>query len=196
MQTKVTFSWPNFRIAPDWTLFLDRDGVINERRHMDYVRRWEEFKFLPGALEAIEIFNRYFARIVVVTNQAGIEKELMTHDDLKDIHERMIYTIDYHGGRIDEVYYCPFKADLDPLCRKPNPGMALEAKKDYPDIDFRKSVMIGDSDSDIVFGNNLEMRTILVGNKPDNNFSSPRATPDCRLDSILDYAYYLDGRQD
>jgi histidinol-phosphate phosphatase family protein len=195
MHTKVTFSWPNFKIKPDWTIFLDRDGVINERRPNDYVKTWDEFKFLPGTLEAIEIFSQYFSRIFIVTNQAGIEKGLMTHEGLKLIHDQMVEYIAYHGGHIDEIYYCPYKSTIiDPLCRKPNPGMALEAQKDFPDIRFEKSVMIGDSDSDIVFGNNLGMRTILVGNKGDNNFGSSRSIPDCRLDSMLDFAHYLAGK--
>jgi histidinol-phosphate phosphatase family protein len=195
MQTKVSFSWPQFKIKPDWSLFLDRDGVINERRPNDYVKTWEEFKFLPGSLEAIEIFSKCFSRIFIVTNQAGIEKGIMTHETLNAIHDQMLTYIEYHGGNIDEIYYCPYKSSItEPLCRKPNPGMALEAQKDYPDISFDKCVMIGDSDSDIVFGNNLGMRTILVGNKGDNNFTSQRSIPDCKLDSMLDYAHYLAGK--
>jgi len=193
MQTKVSFNWPNFKITPEWTLFLDRDGVINHRIPDEYISRWEDFKFLPGVLEALGVFSQYFSRIVIVTNQAGIEKELMTHEDLKSIHEQMIEYIMYHGGRIDEIYYCPFKADLDPLCRKPNPGMALEAQKDYPEINFTKSLMIGDSDSDIAFGNNLGMKTILVGNKQDNVFLLPNSIPDCKLDSLTDVALYLES---
>jgi histidinol-phosphate phosphatase family protein len=194
MQTKVSFSWPNFHVGPDWTLFLDRDGVINRRIPNDYVKTWEEFSFLPGVLEAIEIFGMYFSRIFIVTNQAGIEKGIMTHESLKEIHDQMLEYISYNGGHIDEVYYCPFTSLSDPLCRKPNPGMALEAQKDFPEIRFEKSVMIGDSDSDIVFGNNLGMRTILVGNKGDNTFGSLRSIPDCKLDSLSDYAHYLHGK--
>ncbi len=140
MQVKIPFSWPNFNFTPEWSLFLDRDGVINERLPDDYVKKWEEFKFLPGVLDALTAFNQYFSRIFIVTNQAGIEKELYTHQDLKQIHEQMMEYIQYHGGRIDEIYYCPYKGDLDPLCRKPNPGMALEAKKDFPEIDFKKCI--------------------------------------------------------
>jgi len=193
MQTKVSFNWPNFKITPEWTLFLDRDGVINHRIPDEYISRWEDFKFLPGVLEALGVFSQYFSRTVIATNQAGIEKELMTHEDLKSIHEQMMEYIMYHGGRIDEIYYCPFKADLDPLCRKPNPGMALEAQKDYPEINFTKSLMIGDSDSDIAFGNNLGMKTILVGNKQDNVFLLPNSIPDCKLDSLTDVALYLES---
>jgi D-glycero-D-manno-heptose 1,7-bisphosphate phosphatase len=192
MNTKINFGWPNFKITPEWSLFLDRDGVINHRIPGDYIKQWEEFRFLPGVLESIPIFNLYFRRIFIVTNQAGIEKEIMTHQDLKAIHDQMMEYIEYHGGHVDEIYYCPFKGDLDPLCRKPNPGMALEAKTDYPEISFDKCVMIGDSDSDIIFGNRLGMKTILVGNKGDS-FGSIDSIPDARLDSIWDYAKLLHG---
>jgi D-glycero-D-manno-heptose 1,7-bisphosphate phosphatase len=191
MEMKIPFSWPNFKFNAEWTLFLDRDGVINERLPGDYIKKWEEFKFLPGVLDALSVFSVSFRRIFIVTNQAGIEKGMYSHEDLSLIHDQMMEYILYHGGRIDEIYYCPFKGDLDPLCRKPNPGMALEAKKDYPEISFARSIMIGDSDSDIAFGNNLGMKTILVGNKSDNSFKYANAIPDCRLDSLVDVANYI-----
>lgn len=191
METKIPFSWPNFRFNTEWTLFLDRDGVINERLPDDYIKSWDEFKFLPGVLEAMGVFALNFRRIFIVTNQAGIEKGLYSHEDLKNIHEQMMEYIIYHGGRVDEIYYCPYKGDLDPLCRKPNPGMALEAKKDFPDIEFKHSIMIGDSLSDIAFGNNLGMRTILVGNKSDESSKYTNAIPDCRIDSLADFEHFV-----
>lgn len=191
MEVKIPFSWPNFKFNAEWTLFLDRDGVINERLPGEYVTSWESFKFLPGVLDALSVFAVNFRRIFIVTNQAGIEKGLYSHDDLSQIHEQMMEYIQYHGGRIDEIYYCPFKGDLDPLCRKPNPGMALEAQKDFPEIDFSRSIMVGDSDSDIAFGNNLGMKTILVGNKADNLFTYQNSIPDYRLDSLVDFATYI-----
>lgn len=193
MVTKIPFNWPNFKISSDWSLFLDRDGVINERKPDDYIKNWDEFRFLPGVLDALGVFSNYFTRIFIVTNQAGIEKGILSHESLKEIHDQMMEYIVFHGGRIDEIYYCPYKSDLDPLCRKPNPGMALQAKKDYPEILFNKSMMIGDSDSDIAFGNNLGMKTILTGNKPDNTFLYSNSIPDCRLDSLSDVATYLNS---
>lgn len=190
MNVQIPFSWPNFKFDTSWSLFLDRDGVINERIVGDYIKKWEEFKFLPGVLEALSVFNNHFSRICIVTNQAGIEKGLYTHEQLRAIHDQMMEYIQYHGGRIDEIYYCPYMPDLDPLCRKPNPGMALEAKRDYPDIVFEKSVMIGDSFSDIVFGNQLGMKTILVGNNP-GTVNSLNAIPDCRMNSLHDFASFI-----
>lgn len=193
MQTKISFNWPNFKVTPEWTLFLDRDGVINQRIPDEYISKWEDFKFLPGVLDALGVFSLYFTRIFIVTNQAGIEKGFMSHEDLKNIHDQMMEYIIYHGGRIDEIYYCPYTSALDPLCRKPNPGMAIEAKKDYPEINFAKSLMIGDSDSDIAFGNNLGMKTILVGNKQNNSFLLPNSIPDSKLDSLKDVAMFLES---
>lgn len=193
VKIKTSFSWPNFKIDPSWTLFLDRDGVINRRIPGEYVTKWEEFQFLPGVLDALPKFSSLFGHIFIVTNQAGIGKELMTHEMLHDVHDKMMEFIQYHGGRIDEIYYCPYKGDFEPLCRKPNPGMALEAQKDFPVIDFKKSLMIGDSDSDIVFGNRLDMKTILVGNNSEVSGSDAMAIPDARMANLADVAEYFIG---
>ncbi len=193
MPIRIPFSWPDFRISPDWTLFLDRDGVINQRLPEDYVKSWEEFRFLPGVLEAMGRLSNLFGRIFIVTNQAGIEKGVLTHEGLEMVHRQMMEYIQYHGGRVDEIYYCPYKADLDPFCRKPNPGMALEAQRDFPDVEFRRSLMVGDSDSDMAFGNRLGMKTILVGDKPDNGFAYNNSLPDCKMASLADVAAYFSG---
>ena len=193
MPIRIPFSWPDFRISPDWTLFLDRDGVINQRLPEDYVKSWEEFRFLPGVLEAMGRLSNLFGRIFIVTNQAGIEKGVLTHEGLETVHRQMMEYIQYHGGRVDEIYYCPYKADLDPFCRKPNPGMALEAQRDFPDVEFKRSVMVGDSDSDMAFGNRLGMKTILVGDKPDNGFAYDNSLPDCKMASLADVAAYFSG---
>lgn len=150
-------------IDSDWTLFLDRDGVINRRLPGRYVRSVDEFEFLPGVLEAMTIFDQMFKHVIVVTNQQGIGKELMTHEELAVVHRHMLDVVHDMGGRIDQIYYCPYLAVYEPLCRKPNPGMAIEAQQEFKDINFNKSIMIGDSDSDITFGNRLGMTTIFVG---------------------------------
>jgi histidinol-phosphate phosphatase family protein len=143
------------------TLFLDRDGVINRLRPNDYVKCWEEFEFLPGVFEAFAKWNKHFRHIIVVTNQRGVGKGLMTENDLNEIHSRMITEIEKHGGRIDKIYYCTALND-DDVNRKPNIGMALQAKHDFPDIDFSKSLMIGDSEGDMKFAENLEMKGIFA----------------------------------
>ena len=151
------------RITPDYTLFLDRDGVINKRLMGDYVQSWEEFEFIPGSLEAIAKASSMFETIVVVTNQQGIAKKLMTEQDLADIHGQMVEEVTKAGGRIDHVYHCPELASEDPHCRKPNLGMANQAKAMFPKIDFEKSIMVGDSISDMQFGERLSMKCCFIG---------------------------------
>lgn len=146
------------------TLFLDRDGVINHHRPDDYVKTWDEFEFLPGVLDSLCVLSTMFKRIIIVTNQRGVGKGLMSEKTLHEIHRRMIGEIEEHGGRIDGIYYC---TDLnnDSPNRKPNSGMALQAKTDFPDIAFERSIMIGDSESDMEFGRRLSMKTISVKGK-------------------------------
>lgn len=145
-------------------LFLDRDGVINKHRPADYVKSWEEFEFLEGSLESLAQLSKLFPHIFIVTNQRGVAKGLMTDQDVNDIHKRMVAEITEHGGRIDKIYYCTALSNED-INRKPNPGMAHQAQKDFPSIDFSRSIMVGDSDSDIEFGSRLGMKTIRVGRR-------------------------------
>jgi histidinol-phosphate phosphatase family protein len=145
----------------DNTLFLDRDGVINHLRPNDYVKTWAEFEFLPDVFEALAKWSKQFKHIIVVTNQRGVGKGLMTVQNLNEIHDKMIVETKRHGGRIDKIYYCTALDDTNPN-RKPNIGMALQAKQDFPDIDFSRSVMIGDSDSDMEFAKKCKMKGVEV----------------------------------
>lgn len=147
-------------------LFLDRDGVINVERPNDYVKNISEFIFIEDTLKALSILSRKFKYIFIVTNQRGIGRNIMTIDDLNKIHGYMLAEIEKGGGRIDNIYYC---TDLDSasINRKPNTGMAFQAQLDYPEVEFSKSVMVGNSRSDIEFGNKLGMYTVLVGHKYD-----------------------------
>ena len=146
-----------------WTLFLDRDGVINTHRPDDYVKNETEFEWIAGSKEAIRDLSQLIGRVLVVTNQQGIGKGMMTVYDLDKIHWKMQTVLEAIGGRIDRVYYCPHLAAIMPKCRKPDIGMAEEAQQDFPEINFSKSIMIGDSDSDIEFGCRLGMFTVRVG---------------------------------
>ncbi|HNR09242.1 MAG TPA: HAD family hydrolase [Saprospiraceae bacterium] len=147
-------------------LFLDRDGVINRRLPGDYVKTWKEFDFLPGTLRALGLLRPYFDRILVVTNQQGIGKGKMTEADLANIHRNMKKVIRKSGGHIDRVYHCPDLESRQANCRKPNPDMGKWAKADFPEIDFDRSVMVGDTDMDLLFGKNLGMTTILIAASP------------------------------
>jgi histidinol-phosphate phosphatase family protein len=176
-------------IENSWTLFLDRDGVINHEKKLDYILHWNEFKFYDGVKEALQIFNTTFKIIVIVTNQKGVGKGLMTEDDLHTIHKKMIEEIHAGSGRIDKVYYC---ADLenDSPNRKPNHGMALQAKQDFSTIDFSKSIMVGNKLSDMEFGRNAGMHTVfLATTNPEVEFPHPFI--DFRFDNLLAFAQAL-----
>lgn len=176
------------RIDKSWTLFLDRDGVINHEKKEDYIYNWDEFKFYDGVLEAMQILSGYFGRIVMVTNQRGIGRGLMTDADLHAIHNNMMAAITEAGGRIDKIYYCPANDKADPS-RKPNPGMAFSAKKDYPEINLEHSLIVGNKLSDMQFGRNAGMHTVYVRN------THPEQGPDPSIDlafnDLLDFAKTL-----
>jgi D-glycero-D-manno-heptose 1,7-bisphosphate phosphatase len=142
------------KIDKSWTLFLDRDGVINNEKHMDYINTWDEFKFFPGVKEAIKKFTEKFGNIFIITNQRGVAKGLTKLEDLEVMHKNLLNEVIAAGGKITKIYIC---TDLDNSSpnRKPNPGMGLQAKKEFPEVDFSKSVMIGNTISDMEFGRNL-----------------------------------------
>ncbi|MDX2284837.1 MAG: HAD family hydrolase [Bacteroidia bacterium] len=148
--------------GPDWTLFLDRDGVLNRTAPGTYITRIADFQWLPGTVDTLARLRPMFGRVVVATNQQGIAKGLMREADLADLHRTMLAQLEAAGVRLDAVYYCPHRADAGCACRKPKPGMALAAQQQFPEIDFRRAWMIGDSESDIEFGRNLGMRTIRI----------------------------------
>jgi histidinol-phosphate phosphatase family protein len=156
------------QIDKDWTLFLDRDGVINQDVVADYIKSWSAFQFMPGTLEAIAQLSILFDRIFVVTNQAGVGKKLMTLDDLEEIHTNMTHEIVANEGRIDKIYYCT-ETDNKHINRKPNPGMALQAKQDFPAVDFSKSIMVGNMPNDMWFGRKIGAFTVYLPTRPEEN---------------------------
>ncbi len=149
------------QIDHSWTLFLDRDGVINQEKPGDYVCRWTEFRFYEGVIQAIAYLSTLFSRIIVATNQRAVAKGLMSEQDLQGIHARMVEQIEKGHGRIDKIYYCLALGDEDP-CRKPNPGMAWQAQEDFPKLAMDRSLMIGNTLSDMHFGRNAGMHTVYV----------------------------------
>lgn len=150
------------KIDKNWTLFLDRDGVINERIPKGYVMEPDQLVLEVAVADAIAEFNQLFARVVVVTNQQGIGKGLMTTEQLDTVHEKLRSELAASGAYVDEIYYCPELADSGSKCRKPEGGMAMQAKADFPEIDFSKSIMVGDTITDLQFGKRLGMKTIFI----------------------------------
>ena len=151
-------------IDKSWTLFLDRDGVINDRLIDDYVKFIHELKIISGVPEAIHHFGEIFKRIVVVTNQQGIGRGIMTEEDLREIHGFMNNLFVEYDGKIEKFYFAPQLKSENSNYRKPGTGMGLKAQEDFPDIVFEKCLLIGDSESDIEFGMKLGMKTIMLTN--------------------------------
>lgn len=175
----------NSKIDKTWTLFLDRDGVINTRLVDDYVKNINEFEFMPGVLDAFRIFAEKFGKIIIVTNQQGVGKGLMTMQDVELVHKFMLKEIENQKGRVDAIYVCPqLKSDPDNF-RKPSPKMAYMAQHDFPDIDLEKSIMIGDMNSDLEFGKNCGMYTVFIGNEP------IKIKPDDKYETLLEFAKIL-----
>lgn len=166
-------------------LFLDRDGVLNTLRRNDYVKSPDELEVLPGVPEAMALLRQQFGRIFIVTNQQGIGKGLMTEDDLDAIHAKLLAAI----GPVDRIYHCPELERAHSFRRKPNIGMALQARHDFPDIKLKESVMIGDSRTDMLFGRRCGMTTVLVGDNSDVALSDPYLV-DFRYASLLDAAQH------
>jgi len=151
--------------APDRFLFLDRDGVLNRHLPGDYVRSWAMWEWLPGAMSQLAAFARRFERIFIVSNQQGVGKGLFSPADLNDVHAHMLADIEATGGRIDRIYVCTDLKETNSPNRKPETGMAMQAKHDFPEVDFTQSVLIGDSTSDILFGYRCGMRCVYLTNK-------------------------------
>jgi len=140
-------------IDSTWSLFLDRDGVINKKLDNDYVKNVDEFEFVEGAQVSIQKMTKLFGRI---------GKGIMTHEDLKVVHDYMEEGLKPFDVKFDALYYCPDLAAENTLCRKPNIGMALHAKKDFPEVDFLKSIIVGDSITDIQMGKRAGMKTVFI----------------------------------
>jgi histidinol-phosphate phosphatase family protein len=177
------------RIDKTWTLFIDRDGVINHEKKEDYIRNTGEFRFYDGVKEAFGQFSDKFGKIVVVSNQRGVGRGLMTLEDLEQIHRSMEGEIRRAGGRIDRIFYCTATDNLHPD-RKPNPGMAFRAAAEMKEIDLSRSIIAGNKTSDMLFGRNAGMYTVFIATtNPDTPFPHPDI--DLRFPSLYDFAKAL-----
>ena len=141
-------------------VFIDRDGVVCRNRE-DYVKSWEEFHFLPGALDALARLAQTDLRIVVVTNQSAINRGIVPAEVVESIHARMVSAIEANGGRVDGVFYCPHRPDEGCSCRKPRPGLLLRAAEQLA-LDLEGSYLVGDAESDMRAGRAVGCRRFLV----------------------------------
>lgn len=151
-------------------VFLDRDGTIN--KEVGFLRHPEELELLPGAAEGIRKINRSGYLAIVITNQPVIARGEVTEKELKEIHNKLETLLGEEGAYLDAVYYCPHHPDkgfpgeipelkIDCECRKPKPGLLYRAARDF-NIDLSKSIMIGDSERDILAGKAANLRTVLL----------------------------------
>lgn len=141
-------------------VFLDRDGVINVSR-FDYVKRWDEFEFIPGVLASLRRLSETPFLLPMVTNQSAIARGLVSDLQVKEIHHRMIQEITAAGGRINGVYCCPHRPDDGCDCRKPKPGLLLRAAREL-EIDLGGSYCLGDKLSDVEAGTRAGCHSIMV----------------------------------
>lgn len=177
----------------NWTLFLDRDGVINIEKVDDYIHRWDEFKFYDGVVDAIAELSNIFSRTIIVTNQKGVGKGVTKVEDVHTIHDNLLQSVVTAGGKIDAVFFCP-DVDANSPNRKPNPGMAFQAKEMYPEIDFSKSLMVGNNLSDMEFGRNAGMKTAFVRTtQPD--LALPVGMADVEVEDLPALLRYIQKRK-
>ena len=168
-------------------VFLDRDGVINRRRENDYVKRWEEFEFLPNARQAVAELSAAGLLVFIVTNQRGIARKLYTHEDLKKVHDRML--LELLPAKVHGISYCPHAETEGCGCRKPEPGMLLGVMEKYG-LNPGECAIIGDSESDIQAGKAAKLgTTILVGKRREEYAGAVR--PDFFCKDLLDASNLL-----
>ena len=176
-------------IDSTWTLFLDRDGVLNEEKKDSYVFNREELHIFDYVAKSLGYLSTIFSKLILVTNQKGIGKGLMSVDDLTDIHNYLKENIAKENGKLDAIYFAP-DLEADSPNRKPNAGMAFQAKKDFPEIDFSKSIMVGNRMSDMEFGRNAGMHTVFVATThPETPF--PNEKIDYRFNNLEAFVLYM-----
>ncbi len=142
-------------------MFVDRDGVINRRLPGDYVRSWDQFRFLPGARAGLRALREAGYLLVVITNQRGIARGLMSEADLAEVHRRMQVELVRAGAGVDAILHCPHDAGAGCGCRKPQPGMLSQALERFA-IDVARSWVVGDSLTDLEAGRSVGIRGVLV----------------------------------
>jgi histidinol-phosphate phosphatase family protein len=152
-------------------IFIDRDGVINERRPGDYVLNWSQFKFMPGIRLALKQLASLHLPMIVISNQAAIAKGLLDQAGLEAITAQMNQALLADGTKLTAAYFCPHKSADNCLCRKPKPALLLSAAEDF-NIDLSRSIFIGDSESDVLAARAAGCRPVMSGSGL-RTFSAP-----------------------
>jgi histidinol-phosphate phosphatase family protein len=157
-------------------IFLDRDGVINRKKENGYITSWEDFIFLPKAIQGIKKVYESGYCLFIVTNQQCVGKGLIKAQDLDYIHFRMLEKLNKYKIKIQKIYFCPHMKSDNCSCRKPKTGMIKKALNDFPDIDIKYSFIIGDDQKDIEMGKKAGLNTIFINKN--NNVINPYTYPD------------------
>jgi D-glycero-D-manno-heptose 1,7-bisphosphate phosphatase len=153
----ISIRWARQYNGPMYSaIFLDRDGVLIENRS-DYVRDWSQVKIIPEAIHALSLATARNYKIVIVTNQSAVGRGLILQANAEEINRRLVNLIHHHGGQVDSVYMCPHKPDDDCFCRKPSPGLLLQAARELS-LDLQRSWIIGDAWSDLQAGQRAGVR--------------------------------------
>src|SRR5271157_5159586 len=171
-------------------VLLDRDGVINRRIISGYVTCWEKFVFLPGALEALRLLNEKNYQVIVVSNQAGVGKGLMSAADLDEVTLRFNAEVEAHGGRILSVYYCTHRAEDGCECRKPKPGLLRHAQAEHH-FDFERAFLVGDTESDLRAAHAAGCPAIMVSGTPVSALEKLPHAPRLTVPTLLAAAEFL-----
>jgi D-glycero-D-manno-heptose 1,7-bisphosphate phosphatase len=176
------------RLEPGRTVFLDRDGTINESpSEGEYVTSPGAIRPIPGAAEAIRMLNEHPAKVVVVTNQRGIALGKMTEADLEAIHERLRAELAGSGAYLDGIVHCPHHAGACD-CRKPGTGMFERAAREIEGVEIDGGAIIGDSAIDIEAGRRLGLTTVRLGESGEGDPAPDREAP-----SLLEAVRWLSG---
>lgn len=180
------------RSSANRAVFLDRDGVINQKfPEGQYVTRWEEFRFLPGTAEAIAVLNGAGFRVFIATNQRCVAKGVVSLQDMDALHRQMLSALGEANAQVEEVYCCPHEIEPACECRKPRPGMLLAAARAHQ-LDLTRSWMIGDSPSDIEAGKNAGCKTVRIMAAGDADYGAA----DLFAESLPDAVRQIIARED
>ena len=176
------------KLAPGGTVFLDRDGTINESPPQgDYLTSPEDVRLIPGAAEAIRTLNEHPAKVVVVTNQRGIARGLMSEDDLTAVNARLVAELAQGGARLDGILHCPHAAGACD-CRKPGPGMFERAEREIDGARIEGGAMVGDAAVDVEAGRRLGLLTVRLGQSAEGD-----PEPDHEAGDLLAAVRWLSG---
>ncbi|MEJ5286677.1 MAG: hypothetical protein CH6_0365 [Candidatus Kapaibacterium sp.] len=163
-------------------VFFDRDGIVNFRIVGEYINLEENFRFIPDFLEVFPKIKQLGYLVILVSNQKGVGKGLMSEAELEEINNFMVRKLrELTGESFDDIFYCTDVSPETSWRLKPNPGMLLEAIEKW-NIDKENSWIVGDSDKDILAGKNAGVRTVLIG-LPETN----QVQPDFAFPSLLEF---------